>query len=301
MPPKGVRQRAPKLYTDEGRRLLLQAFHKAGLALEGAPPRKVSASVSATCTRCSAQVRVYIRNVIDGKRDWHCMCESQQAKRRCKISTDIGRARLIGLLADAGYDLDDSHVQNGSSSVSTVCRTCGVTCKSMVINLVNGHLPNCECRCWRTEKIVLDYVRQRLPEDLYCESQATIGCVSDAGYQLRFDIGVKSVADDEIVMLIEVDGDQHFQPYALERRASAFERQLENDLQKEQHCLANGFHLLRMHQPAVLLKKSFDWRKLIDQKIAIARRSGLPGGVDRHPVQSAVYTSGPYASLRFDG
>ena len=298
--PKGARQRAPKLYTEEGKRRLQQSFLKANLKLEDAPPRTVSVSVNATCTRCLAQVSVYVRSVIAGKRDWHCMCETQHAKRRCKLSTDLGRERLAKLMDDAGYDLKEARVQNGNSPVSTVCRTCGKQCTSLAINLVNGHLPNCDCRCWKTEKMVLEHVQQCIPDDVYCESQITVGCINDLGRNLRFDIGIRSVGNNEILLLIEVDGDQHFRPESWDGciTSAPFQRLLKNDLLKERYCLDNGLHLVRLHQRSVHERKSFDWRKLVDQKIADAVYGTLHRTVERYPLACVSYTSSVYAQLR---
>lgn len=102
--------------------------------------------------------------------------------------------------------------------------------------------------------------------------------------------------DETVVLLGEIDGEQHFRPGRFGSADEKFERTLSNDVQKELDAVRAGIPLIRMYQDDVWTQK-FDWKSWLSTLISKACRGCLDARVYRQPNQLA-YTSGEYALRR---
>ena len=101
---------------------------------------------------------------------------------------------------------------------------------------------------------------------------------------------------ETIILLIEVDGEQHFRAGRFGSSDAKFERTMMNDLQKEVDAVRLGIPLARMHQDDVWTGK-FDWKPWLTKLISEAVGGSIEVGIHRQPNQLA-YTSGEYALRR---
>lgn len=119
-------------------------------------------------------------------------------------------------------------------------------------------------------------------------------CLSAAGARMPYDIAVVRNSDRKIMLIIEVDGLQHFVDGLL--LGTNFEATQRNDFQKEMNAVSKRIPMIRLYQRAVYRGK-FDWRLYLKQMLAQAWSGGLPVKVYRHPGES-VYQLGEYRRLR---
>jgi very-short-patch-repair endonuclease len=106
-------------------------------------------------------------------------------------------------------------------------------------------------------------------------------------YKKEFKINSKKRYDffiPEFYLIIEVDGDQHFRQV---RNWGNFEHTIDNDIQKMEVALENGYSILRIYQPDIWLDK-IDWKKCINDNLYtrenpdITCKSSIPYIYNRH-------------------
>ena len=115
---------------------------------------------------------------------------------------------------------------------------------------------------------------------------------------MPFDILVYRKSSAESILLIEVDGRQHFESAYGSKGLQSVQ---ENDLDKEQFAVQQGIPLLRLYQPSIYQESigrgGFDWKPYVKNMMIQAIEMKTTATVYRQPGEVA-YRSGEYRDLR---
>lgn len=179
------------------------------------------------------------------------------------------------------------------------CQTCKFRPQhTSILNFVFQNSAECLCR-WKTQRLVHEAV-DVIIDRVHKNCMFTIGehsfddSFSSKGARMPYDIVVCRSADSRVVMIIELDGKQHFVDGLL--LGTNFEATQRNDVQKEINAVDKGIPMIRLYQRAVYRGK-FDWRQYLESMISQAWQGTLAPKVYRHPGEP-LYLSGSYRALR---
>lgn len=145
----------------------------------------------------------------------------------------------------------------------------------------------CGCR-WKTQALASAFASgvcsNASDTNVYTEFKLEKGHV-------RYDIAI--VKSRTCVLLIEIDGDQHFGDIGVFGDSS---RTRDHDVSKENSALEREIPIVRMYQPDVWSGR-FDWKPYLKKKIFQALAGKLLPRVYCQP-DCLLYTTGVYAELR---
>ena len=184
-------------------------------------------------------------------------------------------------------------MKNQNSHVPLKCDDCQQT-MTVRINSFNTH-HSARCGCGNlTMKMVAEYLaallRDRHPT-FRLELEYTIRC-KWRKLPLRCDAVIKD-ASNKIVLIVEVDGAQHFRPcFHVEQYPNILQR----DMDKEIWAHVRGLVLLRLFQEDVYDCK-IDWKGFISRTLDRVLSGELSEAIVRQP-NCAQYMMGDYAALR---
>jgi hypothetical protein len=173
-----------------------------------------------------------------------------------------------------------ANVKNEHDTVPVVCSDCNcIVSSTSISNLMQRQSVGCDCR-WKTQRMIRDWVSKHVG-NLHPDMNVIFELKSaqriqskNAGGRLAYDIALQQ--DQRIVLIIEIDGRQHFDVFA------NFEATKVNDLAKEIAAVEDGIPLLRLSQPDVWRKK-FAWENWLERMINLASTSRLSTAVYRQP------------------
>ncbi|TDX43706.1 hypothetical protein [Orenia marismortui] len=141
---------------------------------------------------------------------------------------------------DHGCELLSKDYQNAKTKLKYICE-CGNVSETTFDHFYQG------CRCPRCSESKGERMISKFLEDknIYFEKEFTISdCVSQNGYALRFDFALYK--NNELIYLIEYDGEQHFEPINHFGGEDSFEQRVRNDKIKNSFCKERGINLIRI-------------------------------------------------------
>lgn len=181
------------------------------------------------------------------------------------------------------------------------CSDCGVSvCDTPISVFAKSLGSQCSCNNGKTENIVARFVQSTIADLCNDELEVNRGfffpdCESQLGRKMPYDICLMNKRFGWVVLLIEVDGRQHFEEGSARMKAS-FAATQRNDLQKEKDAVYFGVPMLRVSQPSVWTE-SIPWRNFVSDAIVAAWRETLEVAVHCQPGES-LYTTGRYVEQR---
>lgn len=229
-----------------------------------------------------------------------CWCSSSK-----KYADESGRRRILQILSEtrfvpASWMLSESEwlARNmcSTSCLELTCPLCNSTTSTCnLAHFVANQSVDCMCR-WKTQRRVWEWLQSIVNSSEYTveREKALPGCKSALGGTMPYDIAI--CKGTNTVLLIEVDGEQHFQPGRFGSSNEKFQRTLMNDLQKEVDAVSRGIPLARMYQDDVWTNK-FKWKSWLTTLITEACEGSIEVAVHRQP-NKVAYTSGEYALRR---
>jgi hypothetical protein len=213
--------------------------------------------------------------------------------------SDAGMQRLQELIESSRFALTvdlqflrAEVVKHGCNTLLPLrCTDCGATSDNCAIDQFRVYKSaKCNCTAPQTESRVRKWC-----EEAHKGTVGVFGQLRAPDCGLPMDIVITCMKTGNWILVIEVDGDQHFM-----RSMALSGNTAKNDLIKEKAVLGSGVPVVRLHQPTVWynidIVKTFDWRSFLAKHIddAIA---GLLAVKVHHP-GCKVYTEGLYAELR---
>lgn len=157
-----------------------------------------------------------------------------------------------------------------------------------------------ECLCKnKTQRLVHDWISSEFSriEPGFARVSAEVhfkDVRSDNGKAMPYDIVVSHSKGRKVVLIIEVDGRQHFTPDMA--GMADFVALQARDLAKEVTAIERGIPMIRLHQPTVWAG-SFDWKSFLSPLLCKVHQGTLPLRVYRQPGE-ASYWKGRYRELR---
>ena len=242
---------------------------------------------------------------------------------RCRCSghgtwaTEVARQELLRMIHDGGFEplgfltSKEAYAAEGVTARTKLpieCKTCHVRPKRTSVDSFRTHR-SAECNClWKMQRLVHEGVEQ-LIEGIAPGGMFVIGESwfkeekSSKGGILPYDIVVCRRSDAKVLLLLEVDGKQHFvDEFALKPGTrSDLDQTLKNDLQKEINAMKKHIPMIRLFQMSVYCKSfargGFDWKPYLKRMLRQAWEETLPPKVYRQPGES-LYRSGQYQAMR---
>lgn len=127
--------------------------------------------------------------------------------------------------------------------VMVTCASCHHTWFPMAYSLLNG--AGCpKCAATRGERSIALTLKNR--HCLYMSEYTFDTCIGTGGGMCRFDFAVLDSSDQSLLLLIEYDGIQHFEPVEFFGGQQGFEYRQANDRIKDSYCKDHGIPLLRI-------------------------------------------------------
>lgn len=248
-----------------------------------------------TCSKCNVDVQCKLYTFVQNKGRARCDCNSFWC-------TEPGRQRLLNAVAETRFEPIDwmtsaeawaEHGVHAYSYIAIRCRECHVSPPRTQLNrFMNLRSADCSCK-YKTELKVLQQC-ENMAEPLGVAVQRQFylpGCKSSKGWNMPFDIAI--VRSGVPLLLIEIDGDQHF---GTGRAPWASPEVVRNDVQKESFAAAANVPLVRMYQPSIW-NDEFEWRAHVAIKMKESADGVLSAGVYCQP-ECEVYREGVYAEAR---
>jgi hypothetical protein len=240
------------------------------------------------CTVCKYQIDTSVHTFVKTGGSAACWCNH-----RAPYATEAGRLRLLEVAVETrfeptGWMLDanewaSKNVQ-GCTHLPLKCVDCSmVSQRCRLDRFIANESAHCDCR-WKTERMVREWCVAEFGADAVVNSFAFDDCASAKGFRMPYDITI--VRNDLPILIVEVDGPQHF-----ERRHD--HRTIENDIAKELDAMRHGVPMIRLHQNSVWHGR-FAWQTIMQH--AAQQVLQLPVQVYCHPVQH--YQKGEYARMR---
>ena len=249
------------------------------------------------CTECNGRSRnTHVKDFMRTSK-FGCFCTGDY-----DVSSEEARQHVIRVVKENGFSpgkgvVDQEwwlqHIKTSHCKMEIFCNTCNISTWISIGQFLSRKSALCGCK-WKTETLVatwlFDIVGSRFPMFEAVRQYTIEGCCSTQ--KLRFDVAVKDPISGKVIILVEIDGPQHF---CNSFGASQFEQTLKNDLTKDRRCIENKIPLVRITQRSVWYNR-FDWKPFLANKIEMAIRGKLEGVfVEPNRIE---YVSGRYAEIR---
>ena len=251
-----------------------------------------ASKVPICCSICGFDTSVTIRN-FHSRKSAGCFCNG-----KALWNTKQAHERLMRAISETRFEPSSellsfqwwkSQNPNFQTHLPLKCTLCGVltpACQAM--SFMRDRTAWCLCR-HRSRCDVFCYLNEIcLARQLILCLEYTVGTKTRS---LKVDLAV--LRDTRPILLVEVDGDQHFRSNTQFR--SAFEQTVSNDLVKEQLAATRGLPLARVYQKTIE-SATFDWKSFLEELVTKAIADTLETRVYCQP--HLVYTSGVYAGVR---
>lgn len=275
--------------------------------------KSVKSTIELVCQDCNHVVRPLIESF------WLAGSAACRCSGHGRWDTEAARCELLAAISAAGFAplgflcTEAAYVAervDARTKLPIECTTCKYRPRrSELSNFWSYRSAECHCR-WKTQRHVFEYI-EGLVDEIDPDGIAVIGeyhiegTKSEKGGNMPYDIAVGRCCDGKALLLVEVDGSQHFT--AIPGHASEYATRTANDLRKEIDAVEGGVPLIRLHQTSVWdnisfgrpgrRAKGFDWRPYVRRLLVQACDGTLAPKVHRQPNQS-VYRSGQYQSMR---
>tara|TARA_R110002050_G_C8833127_1_gene505395 strand:- start:71 stop:1027 length:957 start_codon:yes stop_codon:yes gene_type:complete len=238
---------------------------------------------------------------------------TQRGTARCRCSgrglwnTETSRHELLKIIDASGYIargflISETEYQKQNVNDKTHIPVECSKCHHLATRCKLGHfvgLRSAGCNCTnKTQAFVHDWIVQHVEaiakDGLLVASESYYQSIrSKKGKSLPYDIVVFRKIDRRVLLIVEVDGRQHFEDVWGEEVLRCTQQ---NDLQKEIDAVQRNVPLVRLHQPSVF-RGLFDWKSYMKRMLLQAWEETLPTKVYRQPGEPA-YHSGSYRDLR---
>ncbi len=238
----------------------------------------------------------------------------QRGTARCRCSgkgkwdCEEGRRELLdhieasGFIAHGFLTSSEEYAQktvNSRTYIPIQCVKCGDRPRNCRLqHFMTSGVVGCACK-WKTQQMVREWTETEIervaPGSMRVITESHFRDVrSPAGRAMPYDIVVFQIVDKRVLLIIEVDGRQHFD--SAMTGIDIFNGLQRRDMLKEIDAVQRNVPMVRLHQPSVW-KGTFDWKPYMAHMILRAWEQTLPLKVFRQPSE-ASYVSGSYASLR---
>ena len=264
-------------------------------------------TVPLTCTVCNHEVCPkfdnFFRESSTQRGTANCRCSKHG-----RWNSEVARVELLEILSTThfvprGFLLSSQlyagqHV-NARTVLPIQCKQCQhVPSRCPLQHFVSFRSAECLCKN-KTQRLVYDWITSKLdkiePAATRVVAESHFRDVrSNTGKAMPYDIVVSRKMDCRVLLIIEVDGRQHFDSLMCgEARFLALQ---DRDFAKEVTAIERRIPMIRLHQPTVWTG-SFDWRAFLLPLLAKALDGTIPLCVHRQPGQE-VYVQGRYKELR---
>lgn len=240
-----------------------------------------------TCQRGTARCRC------SGKGKWDCEEGRRELLKHIEASGFVAHGFLT---SSEEYAKKDVTAKTYIPIQCVQCGDCPKRCRLQ--HFMATGTAGCACK-WKTQQMVREWVEteteRMAPGSMRVATESHFRDVrSPAGKAMPYDIVVFQIVDRRVLLIIEVDGRQHFD--SAMAGIDLFNALQRRDMLKEIDAVERNVPMVRLHQPSVW-KGTFDWKPYITRMILQAWEKTLPLKVFRQPGE-ASYVSGSYASLR---
>lgn len=151
-----------------------------------------------------------------------------------------------GYISDYGVEILDRAGKNskGQTLWNCKCGLCGRIFQELPARIKDNHVRSCGCLVRSSREMFIEKFFNEC--EINYKSQYTFDdCKSDKNYVLRYDFALFD-NDDNLLLLIEYDGEQHYMPINLFGGEVGFKNTVERDKIKNNYCLQHKIPLLRI-------------------------------------------------------
>ena len=207
---------------------------------------------------------------------WHCRCDcgnecdvpSAGLIRGDNISCGCKRKELRKSLIGLTFGLltviervENYYSPTGLSQVQYLCKcSCGENIVATASSLQRGLVSSCGCLRSKGENLVAEFLKeQNIP---FKREYSFDNCINKR--PLRFDFAIFN-QKEELILLIEINGKQHYEPRFFHPKKDAqeiFEEQVNRDKIKQEYCIKNNLNLL-----VIPYYELNHYKELINQKL----------------------------------
>lgn len=191
---------------------------------------------------------------------WECVCECGQTVNVRKLSLTSGRTKSCGCLnrdqlLSPKKDLTgeqfgflkvikqmEYNSKNNGTNWLCLCENCGAETVISQHSLVHGQM-SCGCIKSKSEVTITRFLKDNNIN--FSKQYQFDDLKSTKGYPLRFDFAIMN-DDDSIKMLIEYQGQQHFEATPYWGGEEGYERRKEYDELKRTYCRNKGLNLVEI-------------------------------------------------------
>lgn len=261
-----------------------------------------TAQISLKCSDCGYVAVSSIKKVAAANGSMKCLCNGHV------LASDNGyRELVLKKLFQTESNVTPSHkmlslawwkenIQSSEDALILMCDRCGAESSSTTVhNIMSKDRVTTACNCrFKTQTLVLEWTKQ-FTKDMFPELTVTNEKIFDTlrdKRPLRYDVCVLD-SSGHVVLLIEIDGDQHFKPWGGNKKFEDLQR---HDLMKDKWASTHNIPLIRLVQRSVWNEK-FDWKSLIKSTIHDLTQGNVPTCVIYQP-GAKEYTTGTFAELR---
>jgi hypothetical protein len=227
-----------------------------------------------------------------------CWCNGQ-----APYASAEGHIRVLSIVSASGLQPSEklrcldwylANVRGENDAVPVMCPDCStVVTSTSISNLIKRQSVGCDCR-WKTQRMIRDWITDHVnglyPSiDVIFELKSAERIQSKrAGGRMAYDVALQE--DHTTVLILEIDGRQHFDP------TPAWEATKANDVSKEIAAVEDGIPMLRLSQIDAWRKK-FGWQTWLEKMIQLAVVKQLAATVHRQP-GCVSYRSDQYVDRR---
>lgn len=198
------------------------------------------------CTLCDKTTKLVAGSHLRGGRSTSCGCTKMEKMRQTRIKNEQGK--IYGFLkVERMASLEEKPRQDRSGIYwNCSCQNCGR--KNVIVlgeYLRNGDTSSCGCILSKNESLIaqmLDSLGYKYIQQYKFSDLTSTGRNCD---QLMFDFAILNKQNNNLIYLIEYDGQQHFnQKHAWSKEG--FEKTQQNDHLKNEYCAKHNIPLIRI-------------------------------------------------------
>jgi hypothetical protein len=252
--------------------------------------------IRVTCSVCLLEFDAAVADLFNGRSN--CRCHGHGSWK-----SESARGQLLRIIDGAGFEPTgfllsavayEARKVTSYTKLPIQCRKCGAYPeKSTVFSFTQSRSAGCHCN-HKIQTRVAEFVHSIVPVDCLVKEEYYTGVRSSKGRRMPYDFAVVTTTG-KLLLLIEIDGQQHFAPGWLQSKAE-FRHRLEKDLAKEQHALSIGIPVVRLLAHTAN-RPTHDWKSWLRDIVLAACQGSLPIVVIRDPF-TKQYDMNAYAAIR---
>lgn len=189
---------------------------------------------------CDGNIAEYDKKSVETGHTKSCGCINKERM------SSIRYKDYSGYISDYGVKIIKPTKKNKNNQQLWLCECglCGTTFEELPAKICNGHIKSCGClNSSQGESFIEKFL---LDNNIRYQKQYTFDdCKSKNNYVLRFDFAIFD-DDNKLILLIEYDGKQHFEPIDFFGGEKGFSETKNRDDIKNKYCLNNNICLLRL-------------------------------------------------------